>query len=170
MRGGTTRRYLLGADRRRSPRRRDLGRSLPFPYPRYGRQTRRLSLGLRWGNGGTGDVAAQVLQLLAQIGGAAYLGVQAKALRVDAALLSGWRRLARICIPFVSIGPSPPSASSSLAISINSDKRECHTNWMLKFRFSTRWSKYKQRRRYLATRQFVSWAQVPMIQFQNHVP
>ena len=47
------------------------------------------------GNGGTGDVAAQVLQLFALMGGAAYLGVEAKALCVDAALLSGWRRLAR---------------------------------------------------------------------------
>ncbi len=34
------------------------------------------------GDGGAGDVAAQMLQLLAFMGGAAHLGVEAEALRV----------------------------------------------------------------------------------------
>ena len=43
------------------------------------------------GGGGAGDVAAQVFQLLALIGGAAHLGMEAEALRVDAARGGQWR-------------------------------------------------------------------------------
>jgi len=42
-------------------------------------------------NGGAGDVAAQVFQLLALMGGAAHLGMEAEALRVDAADGGQWR-------------------------------------------------------------------------------
>ena len=43
------------------------------------------------GDGGAGDVAAQLLQLLALMGGAAYLGMEAEAVRVDAAHGGQWR-------------------------------------------------------------------------------
>jgi len=45
-------------------------------------------------SGGAGDVAAQVFEVLPLMGGAADLGMEAKALRVDTALWGGWRRLA----------------------------------------------------------------------------
>jgi hypothetical protein len=43
------------------------------------------------GNGGAGDVAAQGFQLLALMGGAAHLGMEAEALRVDTAHWGRWR-------------------------------------------------------------------------------
>ena len=50
------------------------------------------------GNGGAGDVAAQVFELLALIGGAAHLGMQAEALRVDTAPgVSGGSRVGTVC-------------------------------------------------------------------------
>ena len=49
------------------------------------------------GNGGAGDVAAQVFQLFALMGGAAHLGMEAEALRVDAAHGRQWRLLTDYC-------------------------------------------------------------------------
>ena len=43
------------------------------------------------GDGGAGDVAAQVFELLALMGGAAHLGMEAKALLVDTAHGGRWR-------------------------------------------------------------------------------
>ena len=47
------------------------------------------------GDGGAGDVAAQMLKLLALLGGAAYLGVETEAVLVDTALWRGLHRLGR---------------------------------------------------------------------------
>ena len=46
------------------------------------------------GNGWAGDVAAQMLEFAALMGGAAHLGMEAKALFADTALLGGRCRLA----------------------------------------------------------------------------
>jgi hypothetical protein len=45
------------------------------------------------GDGGAGNVAAQMLKLLALIGGAAYLGMETEAVLVDTALWRGLHRL-----------------------------------------------------------------------------
>jgi hypothetical protein len=47
------------------------------------------------GHGGAGDIAAQVFEFLPLMGGAAHLGMEAKAVLVDTALWRGLRRLAR---------------------------------------------------------------------------
>ena len=47
------------------------------------------------GNRWTGNVSAQVFELVALIDGATHFGMQAKALRVDTALLGGRCRLGR---------------------------------------------------------------------------
>ncbi len=49
------------------------------------------------GNGGAGDVAAQVFQLLALMGSAAHLGMEAEALRVGAAHGVNGGSVGRVC-------------------------------------------------------------------------